>query len=81
MPDNAHVQNALLLSIDVEEGVDFFVVQGSDLASAQVEGDGSQSEILGDVSCVQVNIPVGPLFVFPFGSFKKRGPDKQANRA
>ncbi len=65
MADDGHVDNTLLFAVNPEERVHLFIVESSDLACSKVEGDCGESEILGDVSGVEINVTVGSLVVFP----------------
>jgi hypothetical protein len=64
MSDRTHVKHTLLLSIYFQEGIDFVIIQSSDLAGSQIHADCCQSKALSDVSGIQVDISVCPLF-FP----------------
>ena len=76
MSDDTHIENAFFLPIDGEKGVDFLVEKGSDLARSQAQAGCGPGKILCYMPYVQVDIPVGPLFIFPFGPCEKGCPHK-----
>jgi hypothetical protein len=65
MAHGAHVDDALCFAVYPQQGVHLVVEEGGHLAASEPEPDGRQREILRDVPRVEVDVPVGPLAVFP----------------
>ena len=76
MAEDAEVEDAFGVAVDVDEGVDLVVVKGGDLAGGEVEGDGGEGEVGGDVAGVEIDIAIGTLAIFPPGAVENGGPYK-----
>jgi len=78
--DGGYADCAFLGAVDVDYCVYVVVVEGADLACSEVQADGCQGEVLGDVSGVEIDIAVRPLALLPFTAFEYSGPDKDRRR-
>ncbi len=73
---NGHEDRALFDAIGSYHLIDFIVIESGDLARSQAQACRPESDVLGDVPGVKINVAVSPLSVLPFGSFEKSRPDK-----
>ena len=62
-----HVDDGLFDPIDPYNAVCPVVIKSPDCTDPHPEGAGSQVEVLPDVPCIEIDIPIGPLPVFPPG--------------
>src|SRR5208337_600249 len=72
----SQVDDGLFATIKPYDVICLIIEKRPDGADTQAEGAGSQVEILPYVASVEVDVPVGPLAVFPPGPFHDGSPDK-----
>src|SRR3990172_8204805 len=77
MAHGAHVDDALCFAVYPQQGVHLVVEEGGHLAASEPEPDSRQRQILRDVPRVEVDVPVGPLAVFPLGAGEDGRPDER----
>ena len=65
-----HVNDALGISVQAEQCIEFIVEQGTDWAIAQSQCRCCQGDVLGDVPCVEIDISVSALSVLPRAALK-----------
>ncbi len=73
-PNHRHANDTFLDPVDTYDRVYLLVIQGANLAVAAIETRSRQSEVLGDVAHIEVDVSVSPLAVLPFAAFKHRRP-------
>src|SRR3990170_3891112 len=77
MAHGAHVDDALRFAVYPQQVVHLVVEEGGHLAASKPEPDGRQRQILRDVPSVEVDVPVGPLAVFPLRAREDGRPDER----
>src|SRR4030067_39862 len=77
MAHDAHVDDALRFAVYPQQVVHLVVEEGGHLAASKPEPDGRQRQILRDVPRVEVDVPVGPLAVFPLRAREDGRPDER----
>src|SRR3990170_2808141 len=77
MAHDAHVDDALRFAVYPQQVVHLVVEEGGHLAASKPEPDGRQRQILRDVPRVEVDVPVGPLAVFPLRALEDGRPDER----
>src|SRR4030042_3344690 len=62
--EGGHVDDALFFPVHAQYGIDLVIVKRGDLAGPKPYGHRSERHILGDMAGIEIDISVGPVFLF-----------------
>lgn len=73
---NTHINDTFINAIDSQDGIDFIIKEGADLAGAHPCTDGGKGQVLCYVTGVYIYISVCALIIFPCRAPEYGSPDE-----